>query len=226
MTTDVETTMRDSAPRVTSHPDVFLAALSVSEESASAVRSTRARRSRMGWAIGAVTVVAVGGTTAAAAATHSLWWSSPHNVVAEAVPITGTDAPAKTVSCILEADYAAGVDGSTPEALSTFQLAQNWLAVRPVVVDVPVDAHTLSVAERETAAATLASDSSEYEAAVASQIALDFKAIDSTREAITSAAEADHDSLTGELSTYLLDNGGEPTLVIVGETGGLCEVGR
>ena len=226
MTTDVETTVRDSAPGVTSHPDVFLAALSVSGESASFVRSARARRARMGWAIGAATVVAVGGASAAAAATHSLWWQSPHNVVAEAVPVAGTDAPAKTVSCILEADFADGVDGSASGSLSTFQLAQNWLAERPIVVDVPASAQSLTDEERTTAAATLAADSSDHEIAVAEQTALDFAAIDSTREAVTSAAEANHDSLVAELTTYLVDNGAEPALIVVGETGGFCEVGR
>ena len=226
MTNDLETELRDAAPRVTRHPDAFLASLDVSEDSARSVRTTHARRARMGWAIGAVTVVALGGATAAAAATHSLWWASPHNVVAEAVPITGTDAPAKTVSCILEADYAAGVDGSASASTSAFQLAQNWLSERPVVVNVPVSARSLTEDERATAGATLAADSSEIEASAAAQIALDFKAIDVTRDAVDAAAEANHDTLVTALDAYLVDNGADPSLIVVGETGGFCEVGR
>lgn len=217
MPNEIETLIREAAPRVTRQPEAFLAALSVSDEAAEALRLTAGKRRRVGWTVGAAAaVVALGGTGVAVAASQSVWWSAPHQVIAEAVPVSDTVIPAKTASCILEADFALGVDGGSAEANATFQLAQQWLVGHPVVVAVPENAQTLTLDEEQ-----------EFvEQGWPAQIALNFKAIRATQGTIDASAAAGHDALVADLSAYLTGQGANPALLIVADHGGYCEVGH
>ena len=217
MKDDVETLIREGAPRVTTQPEAFLAALNVSNEAAQPIRIIR-KRSVPKWAAGgAIAVIALGGATGAAvAATQGAWWSAPHDVVAEAEPISDVVAPARSVSCILEAEFAEGVDGSSPEAKAAFQLAQQWLVGHPVVAAVPEEARTLTSDE----------ESGFSKQGWPSQIALNFQAIQATQPALDAAAAANHDALVVAISAYLEDQRSDPALITVADRGGYCEVGH
>lgn len=215
MTNDIETLIRETAPRVTRQPEAFLAALGVGEEAAATRTTTRKRRRTLA-VVGAGAVLALAGTTAAAAATQSLWWTAPHEVVAEAQPLTGEVTPVTQVGFILSADYAAGVDGSSAAAQSAFQLAQQWLAEHPVVVPVPSNAQTLTEAEREQAVAR----------GIPPQVALENEAIAVTRDTLTATIAAARDGLESELAAYLTDNGADPALIVVDGESGVYEVGQ
>jgi hypothetical protein len=201
---------------VTRHPDAFLAALSVSDEAAAIVGSAAHKRRRAATAIGVAGVVALAGTNAAAAANGTLWWSAPHEIVAEAVPLGDGSAPATSVSVILAADYAGGVDGSSAAARDAFRLAQSWLAEHPIVVEVPSDARTLTEQEEEVADAS----------GIPLQIALEQKAILATEDEVAAAVADAYDDLLAGVGTRLADNGVDASLIVIDPDNGHVEVVR
>lgn len=214
----LETLIRQAAPPVTRDPNAFLAALDVSSQSA--VRSRLARRGRrrqLRWTIAAsVGVFALGGTTAAAAVagTQNMWWSAPHQVVLEATPEPTDAGPIASVSYILAAEFAAGVDGESADAKRAFELAQGWLVGHPIVVDVPADAQNLTDAEQARSGAE----------GWQPRTSLTVKAIQASRGAIDAAVADRLESLRDELGVYLRDHGVDPSLVIVVSDGGVFEV--
>lgn len=217
MSKDVEAMIREGAPRVTRQPEAFLATLSVSEEAAGSSRRGPRRPSAVAWAIGAASaLVAVGGTGAAVAASQGIWWNAPHDVVAVATPVTDEIVPAMTVSCILEADFAPGVDGAREGGQGAFELAQQWLVGHPVVVAVPIEAQTLTGDEESTF----------VQQGWPAQIALNFKAIRASQDAVDEAAASGHQTLTAELGRYLTAQGADAALLVVADHGGYCEVGH
>lgn len=216
MSDRIETLLRESAPRVTREPEVFLAALAVSDEAAATRRVETTRRRRAGIVVATATVFALAGTTAAAAATQSLWWSAPHQVVAEAIPLPGTLTPVTQVSYILAADVAPGVDGDSEAARAAFQLAQQWLADRPVVVAVPAEAQTLPPADQQDAATQ----------GVPAQVALEQRAIAATQDALAAAVAERLPALTAELGDYLSERGSDPALIVIDVTSGVYGVAR
>jgi hypothetical protein len=216
MSNDVETLIRSAAPHVTRQPDAFLAALSVSDEAAMTTHSAARKRRHVMTTVGVATVIAFAGTNVAAAATQSLWWSAPNEVVAEATPLGVDVAPVTRVSMILSADYAAGVDGTSPDAQAAFRLAQSWLAERPIVVNVPTEARTLSGGEEESA----------VEQGIPPQIALEHKAIAATESAVDAAIAETYDELITGLESHLADHGVVPSLVVVDRENGVVEVLR
>lgn len=216
MPKNIETLIRDAAPRVTRQPEAFLAALDVGEEAADSVRAATSKRRRTGWTLGAAAVFALGGTNLAAAATQTLWWSAPHEVTAEATPVTDEITPVTTVSYILSAGLAPGVDGETEQAKAAFQLAQQWLADHPVVTAVPEDAQTLTADEAQ-----------EYvDRGWPAQTALEQKAIRATQDARDAAIEAGGDALIAELDAYLTEQGADPELIVIDAQDGVYEVGQ
>lgn len=216
MQTDLETRIRDAAPRVTAEPEAYLAALRVSDEAADSVRAAARARRRAGWSIGAAAVIAIAGTNIAAAATQTLWWSAPGQIVTEATLVPDEAGTVGTVSFVLAADYADGVDGNTADARAAFQLAQAWLVDHPIVVAVPNDASTLS-----------AEDESDAEAAgIPAALALEQKAIQATQAERDAAIAAGHDALMADLAEYLDAQGADPESIIVGSDGGIFQVAQ
>lgn len=216
MLKDVETLIRDAAPRVTRQPEAFLAALNVSEEAADSLRATTGKRRRVGWTLGAAAVVALGGANVAAAATQTLWWSAPNEVNAEMAPVTDTITPVTTVSYILSAAFAPGVAGDSEEAKAAFQLAQQWLAGRPVVTAVPEGAQTLTADEAQ----------GYIDQGWPAQTALEQKAIQATQDARDGAIKSGNDLLVAELVAYLTEQGVNPALIVIDTQSGVYEVGQ
>lgn len=216
MSNNVETLIRDAAPRVTQQPEVFLAALNVSDEAASSLRTTAGKRRRVGWVVGAATVIALAGTTAAAAATQTLWWSAPHEVTAELAPVADVITPVTTVSYILSADFAPEADVDSAEAKAAFQLAQQWLASHPVVTAVPAEARTLTADEAR----------GYVDQGWPAQTALEQKAILATQAARDAAIESGNDTLVSDLRAFLTEQGANPALIVIDARSGVFEVGQ
>lgn len=216
MLNNVESLIRDAAPRVTYQPEVFLAALNVSDEAAGSLRTTAGKRRRMGWAVGAATVIALAGTTTAAAATQTLWWSAPHEVTAELAPLEVAVTPVTTVSYILSADFAPEADVDSAEAKAAFQVAQQWLAGHPVVTAVPAEARTLTADEAQ----------GSVNQGWPTQIALEKKAIQATQAARNAAIESGNDTLVSDLRAFLTEQGTNPDLIVIDAQSGVFEVGQ
>lgn len=216
MPNNVESLIRDAAPRVTQQPEVFLAALNVSDEAASSLDATAGKRRRVGWVVGTATVIALAGTTAAAAATQTLWWTAPHEVTAELAPVTNEVTPVTTVSYILSADFAPEVDVDGAEAKDAFQLAQQWLAGHPVVTAVPAEAQTLTADEAQ----------GYIDQGWPAHTALEQKAIQATQTARDAAIESGNNALESDLRAYLTEQGVAPALIVIDAHNGVFEVGK
>jgi hypothetical protein len=216
MSNDVEILVRSAAPRVTRQPDAFLAALSVSDEAAGTVESLTRKRRRTATAVGVAAVIALAGTNVAAATTRSLWWSAPHEVVAEAKPLTDDAGTATLVRVILAADYAPGADPGSTAAREAFRLSQSWLAEHPVLVDVPDVARTLT-AEEETRA---------IRRGIPPQVALEHKVIAATERDVNAAVEDAYETLRNGLGAHLADHGIDSSLIVIDRDNGLVEVDR
>lgn len=225
MPNDLETLIREAAPRVTRQPEAALAAVAASDEARDGAQSRRHRR-RAKWAVGvAALVVAVGGATGAVAANRTIWWDEPHHVASEGHGLYDPDAPARTVSCILSADYADGVDGSSADAKQAFQLGQDWLIDRPMVIEVPLPAQRLTEGEELQALKDFSSDGKDDPWAL--QTALDFKALLATEDARGVAVTTGHDALVTALGAYLIDQGADPALIVVADPNyPVCDVLR
>lgn len=214
MPNDIEQLIRDSAPRVTERNDSLNILMDVSYEAVVRHRTKLVARRKRSWAIGAVAAVAIfGGGTAAVAATHSLWWSEPHTPISAMNPVSNTTVPITQVSCVLEAEYAAGVSSDSAGAQTAFGLAQSWLTDHPVVAAIPVTAQSLTDVEAQKANTD----------GWALQTALDFKAIAATQPAIDRTAAAEHTALTTGLGISLTEAGANPLLIVVADHGGVCE---
>jgi hypothetical protein len=214
MTNDIETLIRDAAPRTTSASNTMAAILQVGDEAAAAARS-QSRRVRRRWIAGVASIAALAlGTNAAAAATQTLWWSAPNTVVEPTMPVGGHVLPATEVDEVLSATFAKGVDGNAAAAKSAFRLAQSWLVDHPVVVPVPKSAQTLTAAETQTAA----------KQNVPTKVALDGKAMTATEDALSTAVAAGHDKLVAGLDAYLTQQGANPRLIAVEAKAGLKTV--
>jgi hypothetical protein len=213
---NVESLIRDAAPRVTQQPEVFLAALNVSDEAAGSLGTTAGKRRRVGWTVGAATVIALTGTTAAAAATQTLWWSAPHEVTAVMAPVSDVVTPVMTVSYILSADFAPEADVDSAEAKAAFQLAQQWLAGHPVVTDVPAEARTLTADETQ----------GYVDQGWPAQTALEQKAIQATQAARDATIDSGYDTLVSDLRAFLTEQGANPALIVIDAQTGVFEVGQ
>jgi ABC-type molybdate transport system substrate-binding protein len=216
MSNKVESLIRQAAPRVTQEPELFLAALNVSDEAARSLQAAAGKRRRVRWAVGVAAAVALGGTTAAAAATQTLWWSAPNEVTAELTPATDVVTPVTTVSYILSADFAPDTDPDSTEAKEAFQLAQQWLAGRPVVTVIPADARTLTADEAQ----------GYIDQGWPAQTALEQKAIQATQVARDAAIESGLNALSSDLRAYLTECGVDPALIVIDAQSGVFEVGQ
>lgn len=210
---NIETLVRDAAPHASRSPEVFLAALAVSEEAAIAARPAhRKRRIAMGVSLAAV--LAVSGGAVATAATQSLWWNAPNDVNIEAELATDSLDAFTTVRFIPAAEYADGIGVKTPGAEQAFQLAQTWLADHSFTVDVPPESQTVTDEDRVALPDT------------PSSIILQDKAQRASEDLIRADIDARGDHVAADLHDYLASNGVEDGLIVVDFTQGVYEVSR
>lgn len=221
---DIETLVQASSPHTTPRESSSALTHAVSEEARVAVQSTRRRRHSRWIAGAAATALVLGGATAATAALRSVWWDAPNSVNVEMTPFVLTTSPVKKVSCILQADYAPGVDASSAEAQEAFRLGQAWLADHPIILPVADSALTLTPEEELAALKSRDDEGTADSKAFALQIALEFKA---TQSAWTAIDEDGLDTARAEeLAAYLSGEGIDPTLLVIESGTGLCDVIR
>lgn len=213
MSNRTEALIRDAAPQVSRTPDVFLAALNVSDEAAKVARPVRRRK---GLAVGAVLtgVLVLSGGAVAVAATQSLWWTAPYEVNSEGNPATDSTEPFSIVRFIPSASYANGVDDDSEEAQRAFRLAQQWLLERPFTAPVPAESQTITEADREQWTAAVMPNSE----------LLRMKATRATSEVIVADVKARGDEVESRLREYLAGQGVDPALIVVDFTAGVFEV--
>ena len=210
---NIEALVRDAAPHASRSPEVFLAAVAVSEEAAVTARPAH-RRKRIAVGVSLAAVLAVSGGAVATADMRSLWWSTPHEVHAEAEPVAdGLDA-FTTVSFIPAVGYADGVDADTPGAQQAFQAAQTWFTEHPFTADVPPRSQVVTEEDREAAPGK------------PNSIILQDKARLASEDLIRADIGDRGDRVEADLRAHLASNGIEDGLIVVDFVHGVYEVSR